>query len=355
MGNTTSDMKAKKPKVQPNRPLALVTGAAGFVGRHLAAHLLDHGRRVRALLRRTSDASVLPSSVELVYGDLTKPETLDGVGQGVDEVYHIACATAGTFDAGRGDENLFFSVNRDGTMNLVEALYRDPKEPGPAAFIYSSSTAAIGSVPEIVVDETTPCRPSSPYQRSKRAAELKLLDRFRRKPFPVRIVRSCLVAGPGKDKSELLSMFKLVKRGLFPVVRGMEGLRKPMISIHDLVEALRLAAEQGRDGEIYLVTSGRPYTVAEMAEVTGRIVGATRTHLTLPYLLLKAGAIASEAAARVLPIKPPITKARIELFTADRDIRIDKARRELGYEPKHTDLFEMLEEAYQYHHSKGDI
>jgi len=355
MKKAKTNQSTKSRVAARQNAFTLITGATGFVGRHLAAHLAEKGRRLRILARSGSDLSVLPEGVDVFTGDITDPASLKGIADNVNEVFHVACAAPGTFAAGKDDEKAFFSVNRDGTGNLLNEMYRHFDNRIPCAFVHLSSTAAMGAVRETVVDESTPCRPASPYQRSKRAAELLLLESHGRKPFPLRIVRSCLVAGEGKDKSEFISMFRLIKNGLFPILDGRDNLRKPMISVYDLVEALRLASENGRDGETYLVTSGTPYTLRELIKTTGEVMGRTTKGLNLPSGLLRIAATLGETLAAFTSINPPITHARIELYMRDRDIVIDKAVRELGFKPSHTDLYEMLYETWKYHHERGDI
>ena len=117
--------------------------------------------------------------------------------------------------------------------------------------------------------------------------------------------------------------------------------------------------EQGRvkggDGEIYIVTSGQPYTLRELIETTGAVMGASTRGLRLPSSLLRIAATISEGISSFTPVDPPVTHARIDLYMTDRDIIIDKAKNELGFSPVHTDLYEMLNETYQYHHARGDI
>jgi len=71
----------------------VVTGAAGFIGRHLLERLISDGHRCRCLVRSRPDGSVFEhSSVELVSGDLSRPETLEGIGEGREAAFHLAAA-----------------------------------------------------------------------------------------------------------------------------------------------------------------------------------------------------------------------------------------------------------------------
>ncbi len=324
----------------------LVTGATGFVGHHLVRRLAARpDTRVVALVRPTSDRSRLSGlGIDFVQGDLGRPETLERVCQGVDEVYHTACAIQGTFAKGRIPEEEFQRVNVRGTEALAQAAL----SAGVRRFVHVSSTAAMGPPRSHgPMDETTPCHPTTPYGRSKRDAELLLLDMHRSRGLPVVILRPCLVAGKGKKNSELFKMFVLVRWGAFPLLRGHTSPRKPLVHVEDLITACELAAARGVPGEIYLVTSGVSYRLRDVVEVTAGLLGVRRSHVELPMGPLRLVAGLAEAIGDRLGVVPPLTKERLDLFTADRELVIDKARRDLGYEPEHTDLHELLGDVYE--------
>lgn len=322
------------------RPLALVTGATGFVGRHLVKGLRDDGWRVRALVRDPARLGEIANLVEDVHrGDLTDPSTLEGCCDGVRAVFHAACAVAGTFDSGRDAVEAFLGVNRDGTTHLAnEVLKHDGLR-----MVHVSSTAAMGSPGASLVNEDTPCNPTTPYQVSKRAAELALLELHETRGLNVVIVRPCVVAGEGKENSEFLKMFRLVQRNAFPLIGGRLDLHKPIIAVEDLVAALLLAARHGTSGRTYLVHDDGDHTLGEMLEVCAELTGAHRGYVKVPMLLGRVAAEVFELGKRVAPNwNPPMTRGRLDLFVTDRRIDISRARAELGYAPQHQDLREML-------------
>jgi nucleoside-diphosphate-sugar epimerase len=306
--------------------------------------LLARGDQVRAILRQPAQgASLEAQGVELWPGDLTRPATLEGACRNVDVVMHTACAVASTFEQ-------FLAVNRDGTLNLARETLRY----SGLRFVHVSSTAAMGTPAEGRVDESTPCRPKTPYQVSKREAELALLGLHARENLNVVILRPCVVAGEGKRDSELLKLFRLVRRGLLPVIGPTAELQKPIIFIDDLVQAILLAADRGRAGQVYLIHSGGQHTLGQIIEVAGRLVGARRTHLRVPLWAARAAARGLSWLQRVRPDwNPPLTPERIELFVADRHIDISKAKSELGYSPQHQDLDEMLGRTYHWYREQN--
>ncbi|MEM3689256.1 MAG: NAD-dependent epimerase/dehydratase family protein, partial [Thermofilum sp.] len=140
----------------------LVTGATGFLGGHLVEELVAKGYSVRALVRRTSNTALLRElGVEMIEGDITKPETLGPATRGVDVVVHLAAYY--TFF---GKKELYELVNVKGTRWLAEASLKNNVD----RFIYCSSTEAIGPVKNPPADETTPLNPQFEYGRSKAKA-----------------------------------------------------------------------------------------------------------------------------------------------------------------------------------------
>jgi nucleoside-diphosphate-sugar epimerase len=336
------------------RPV-LVTGASGFVGRHLVRALLDEeGASVRVLARSPDRLRAAlgedTSRVTPVEAGLDDPAALAQACAGVETVLHLAAlmpsntARATTLDGWR-------RVNVEATLALARAAF----DVGARRLVFVSSTAAMGAPTAAVVDEDAPCRPTSPYEVTKREAEEGLLALHRDRGLPVVILRPCLVAGAGQRGGSLLSLFKLCRRGLFPVFEGQLEIAKPLLSVHDLVQALRLAATRGRDGGTYFLHSGRRHTLREILEAAGDLVGRPRPWVKIPMTLARAGALVTTPLFRALGREPPLTPERLALFRADRRILIDRARSELGYAPRHTDVGGMLGETYEGFRATGQL
>lgn len=333
----------------------LTTGVTGFVGAHIARRLVSEGEDVRVLVRDEGRARArlgpLADQLQFHVGDLTDPRTLHGACDGVSGVIHAAIANMHTFAAGRGDDDKFIAVNAQGTENLARELLRA----GGGRFVHTSSTAAMGTPNGELASEETPCNPRTPYQVSKRRAEEALLALHAGEGLDVVIVRPCLVAGPGKDGGELLSLFKMCRRGVVPVFGRKTNVRKPLIDVRDLVSALLLALERGRAGEIYLVHSDGDHTLGEMLEVSGKLVGNDRPALHIPMFVARLAARTTTPVARTVGVSPPLSPERLRLYLTSRHIDVSKARRELGYEPAHQDLWDMLGTTYLHYVSTGQL
>ena len=242
-------------------------------------------------------------------------------------------------------------MNLDAVLQLAHAA----ASAGVRRFVFVSSTAAMGAPAAAIVDETTACRPTSPYEVAKRLAEEGLLELSAASGLEVVIVRPCLIAGEGQRGGVLLKLFKLCRRGLFPVFGGRRDLQKPLVDVEDVAHALILAACRGRPGEVYLVTSGVRHTLAEMLTIAGSLTGNPRPAVDVPMPLAWLASAVSTPLARLAGREPPLSPARLELFLADRAIDIGKARRELGYAPHYRDLRSMLARTYAWYGMSGQL
>jgi nucleoside-diphosphate-sugar epimerase len=349
------------PRLPPDcaAPLAgrtlLVTGATGFVGQHVVRALLaSEGIAVRILARSPDRARDVfgpaVQSIDVRRGDLADASSLGGLCEGVDFVIHAGSVVPyASADAAARDA--FARVNVLGTELLAQEALRS----GVRRWVQVSSTAAMGTPREADVDETTPCRPASAYQLSKHASEQALARLQRERGLDVAIVRPCLVAGEGKRGGELLKLFRLCARGIFPVVGGRLEVEKPLVDVDDLAQALLLAAVRGPGGGVYLVHSGVRHTLGTILEAAGRIVGNRRPYLSIPFPLARAAAQVGTFGSRLLGRQLPLTRERLDLFLMDRRIDIAKARDVLGYLPRHTDVGLMLRRTYDDYRATGQL
>jgi len=149
----------------------LLTGATGFLGNHLAKSLLASGWRVRAVSRRPFHGHPVDPDMEWVgvdaIGTHTKWEPLL---DGVDVVVHAAAVAHRIAKRDQVPDALYDEVNHLGTARLAECA----RQARVRRFVLISSIGAVADASEAVIDESTPCVPTTPYGRSKRAAELAL-------------------------------------------------------------------------------------------------------------------------------------------------------------------------------------
>ena len=273
---------------------ALVTGATGFVGSHLAEALRQQGDDVTALARSPRKAEPLTAQgVSVIPGDLHHSAALQRAVEGQDVVYHVAGLVAAR------NEAEFLSANRDGTENVVAAM----EKAGVSRLILVSSLAAAGPASRgVPLSGDEPARPVTAYGRSKLAAEQVL----RRSGLAWSIVRPPIVYGP-RDR-EVLKVFRLARLGIAPVFG--DGTQE-LVAVHaqDLAAALiATASTPATAGRTYTACHPEVFTSAQFGTAVAAAMGRSVTTLRIPQTLGRAVLSLAEAAAK-LAHRPTILTA----------------------------------------------
>jgi len=324
---------------------ALITGANGFIGSHLAEELAWREWEVTGLVRRAHGLGWIESlPVCLVRGDCRDKATLGPAVEGADIVFHLA----GVINALGWEE--YYQANVVGTRNLLEACIE--RNPGLKKFVHVSSISAAGpSEKGTALTEEDPDEPISDYGRSKLAGEEAVRELA--KEFPFVIIRPPNVIGP--RQRELEEAIRLLKKGIKPVL----GTGEPQTSlcyVRDVVEALILAAECPQaDGRTYFLADPRPYAWSEITDALQEALGIDRVLLNVPYQAQWLVAAGSEAVARLTRQKPRLT--RTSVLAARKYYWIydgSRIKRELGFEPR-TSLAEAIQETIDWYKSYGGI
>ena len=139
------------------------------------------------------------------------------------------------------------------------------------------------------------------------------------------------IYGPG-DPARFLFLFRAVKRGRFLMFGDGETFYHPLY-IDNLVDAFVLAGERPGTGETYLIGDAHYCSLNSLVRGVAASMDRSVRILHLPFAPLWAAAAACEAVCRPLGVEPPLFRRRADWFRQNRAFRIDKARRELGYEP----------------------
>ncbi|MDZ7262195.1 MAG: GDP-mannose 4,6-dehydratase [candidate division KSB1 bacterium] len=304
---------------------ALVTGSTGFIGSFLVEELLTKNYEVFCLVRKTSNLHWLQGlKVKFVYGSLEDQGSLQKAVTGMNYIFHLA----GLTKAKRKED--YFQVNFQGTVNLLSALKNTPSE--IRRFILVSSQAAAGpSLTGKPVTEDEPPRPITPYGQSKLKAEEVTLQYGQ--TMPVTIVRPSIVYGP-RD-TDVLEVFKYVRRGLKPVLLG-DSRYVSLVYVQDLVQGIVLAAENERStGKIYFLANSESYSWEELEDEIARALNKTVWRIKLPPFFLDCLALASEATAKLLGTAALVNRYKV-LEMKQRFWLCDtsRARQELGFQPR---------------------
>ena len=239
-----------------------MTGSTGFIGQKLI-NAIDG--EIRVLSR------VKLSNYRTIVCDLESEVIPDKALNNVSTVFHLAGFAHDMHDASK-IADLYYKVNVSATVQLANLAVRS----GVKRFVFVSSVKAGGNPsPGTYANEKDQKNTEDVYGKTKREAELKLLEIGQNSNMHVSIIRPSLVYGP-KIKGNLALMLSGIKRGWFPPLPE-TGNRRSMIHVDDLVRAILLVAEDRRaNGEIFIATDGKPYSSREiyntMCDVTGKLI-----------------------------------------------------------------------------------
>ena len=340
VGNIELVQHWSKEDERLDRPVhALITGANGFIGRHLAERLLAQGKSVRVYVRRPETVEELRRlGVEVVLGGLDDVAALTQAIQGVETVYHLAAMTS----AFTLDEMLH--VNRDGAENVARACVAQRQKP---LLVQVSSVAAAGPAQRGELRrETERPEPISNYGRSKLAGE-QAVAHFAA-DLPVTIIRPGIVYGP--RNREMLPMFRSIKYVHAHFVPGWQTPPLSLIHVDDCVELLLQAAAQGSrlpapaSDSLDQLTSGRGVYFAAAPEYPdyaelGRLIRSLLDRPLAPVIPLVGplawmAARANERIARLRGRPDTFNLDKIREGTATSwACSADLAERDLGFAP----------------------
>lgn len=287
-----------------------LTGATGFLGRHLLDVLLTDGYKVRALTRKNQE---LRTNVEWIRGDLSDPAAMTALTKNTDIVVHAA----GLIKAKSRTE--FFRINRDGT----ERLLKSARDNGIKRFLFLSSIAA--REPHL-----------SHYAASKAAAEGLLLDR--EWPFETLVMRPPGIYGPGD--MEILKILKATKYGFLPAPGNMKN-RFSMIHAVDLARSISLLIKSKSFGAKNLIEidDGKEngYTIPEVAiciaDATGDKIAKC---ISIPRWILQSFGGINLLISKALSTTPMLTPAKAnELSHADWTVSSERKISINGWKIKH--------------------
>lgn len=321
----------------------LITGGSGFLGRALVRELQRKGsvlptRSVRVLDLRPCE---LPG-VEPLVGDVRSLDDLLAACEGIDVVLHAAALV----DWGAAPDELLWAVNVNGTENVIEAC----RSAGVRALVYTSSEDVVyAGAPIVDGDETLPYPDRFPngYCRTKAQAEALVLEADRGEGvLRTAAIRPCGMWGEG-DPYHVGTLLDMARKG--PMLRMGDGrARFQNVYVGNVAHAHLLAArallrgDEAPRGQAYFVTDAPACNFFEFFEPVVRAVGyrVVPQAFSLPRGLMRGlGALAESGAFALRPFRrvaPAVTRFSVDYVCQDVTYRSDKAARELGYAPVHT-------------------
>ena len=309
----------------------LVTGAAGFIGSHVADALVERGNDVRVLVRSAGNTSHLQTlrGVEIVRGDLTDAASLKSAVQDVQQIYNVAAKTGPW-----GVEEAYRAVNVQGVADLIRAAM----DAGVQRIVHASSITVYGHHLRDIVSEDHPFHAeNNPYSRSKIAGERLISQLVQEHGAPVVVVRPAWVYGP-RDVASFCRFAKLVeRRKSFLIGAGNNSV--PVVYVRDVAQGFIKAGDASNKvlGRAYNLADDRRVTQAEYLNTIADALQAPHVSRKFPlsalYVAGRTAEVVWQAMGRRRGAPPPLTTYGVSLLGENQQFSIDRARRELGYTP----------------------
>jgi nucleoside-diphosphate-sugar epimerase len=307
----------------------LITGGSGYFGITLREQLVRAGREVRVFDLNDSDDR--PDAVEFVRGDIRDYKAVEQACRGTDVIFHCVAQVPLA-----KDRDLFESVNIGG----MEHLLRAAQTTGVRKVIYISSSAVFGVPKHNPVTEETEPTPGEAYGRAKHAAEKRCAD-FVRQGLDVTIIRPRTIMGHGR-LGIFQILFEWIREGANVPVLGAGNNVYQFVHADDLAEACRLAAE--RPGASVFNCGAEKF--GPMRETLEALCAHARTGSRVKSVPM-APAVWGMNLTSALGLSP-LGPYHALMYGRSLYFDITKARRELGWQPRYSNV-EMVIESYEWY------
>jgi len=323
----------------------LVTGAAGFLGSHVARQLVARGDEVRVLLRASStNRAIADLSLEYVTGDLRDPASLDRAMKGVKRVFHVAA----DYRLWAKRKQDIYDSNVGGTKNLLDAA----KRAGIEQLVYTSTVATIAVDRPQHPNEFTEAKLKEMighYKRSKWMAEKEALDAAK-SGLPVIVAMPTTPVGPWDWKPTPTG--KIILDFLNGNMPGYVETGLNFVGVEECAAGHLLVSEKGKVGERYLL-GGENLTLKAMLDTLANITGLRAPLLKIPHGLALGVAYANTALSRLIGREPGIPVEGVRIARHMMFVDCSRAKRELGFQAGPVSA--ALERAVRWYEANGYI
>ena len=326
---------------------SLVTGATGFVGSHVARHLVDAGDSVRVLVRKNSNLQALEhTAAERFEGDLRDVESLDRAMRGVRRVFHVAA----DYRLWARNPAEIYASNVEGTRQVFEAAARA----GVERIVYTSTVAtmAVPLAGEDLPNEETRAsleQMIGHYKRSKFLAEIEA-EKAAAAGVPIVIVNPTTPVGPGDWKPTPTGRIIVdFLNGKMPAYVD-TGLK--VVAVEDVAAGHLLAAASGKVGERYIL-GGRNMTLKDILESLAAITGRPAPRMRIPHSIALAAGYADEWFSKLVGREPQIPVEGVKMSRHRMFVESDKAATELGYTTRPVEA--ALDGAVKWYEANGYV
>jgi NAD+-dependent farnesol dehydrogenase len=331
-----------------------MTGATGYIGRHVLDRLIGQGHHVNILCRNSPEGKIFQHpEVTIFKGDLLDRDVIFNATRGCDQVYHIAAFAR----VWAKNPATFFEINVQGTVNVLDAARHCAVS--KVVFTSTGGTYGVSNGRPITEDMIRTRDFFNEYESSKFMAEEKVLC-YALQGLNVVIVHPVRIYGPGilTESNPVSYMMKAYLKGDWHIIPGNGKAISSFTYIDDVVNGHILAMEKGRPGEKYIlggVNTNFSRFFRTMAEISDRRYFLMK----LPVPMMMAYAWKEEMNAKLFGSTPTITRKWIRKYRYDMACCSDKAIAELGYnitplEEGIMKTIQWMERTYHIYHNSPE-
>jgi dihydroflavonol-4-reductase len=323
----------------------LVTGAAGFLGSHVARQLVARGDSVRVLMRPSSNNRAISDlSLEYVTGDLRDAGSLERAMNGVKRVFHVAA----DYRLWAKNPQEIYDSNVGGTKNLLAAA----KAAGVEQLIYTSTVATIAVDRPELPNEATDAKLEEMighYKRSKWQAEQEVLTAAKA-GLPAIVAMPTTPVGPWDWKPTPTG--KIILDFLNGKMPGYVETGLNFVGVEQCAAGHLLVSERGKVGERYLL-GAENLTLKELLDTLARITGLRAPGMKIPHGLALGVAYLEGAFSRLVGKEPQIPVEGVKIAQHKMFVDCSRAQRELDFKP--GSVLAALERAVRWYQANGYV
>jgi nucleoside-diphosphate-sugar epimerase len=307
----------------------VITGANGFIGKHLTADQLALGRHVVAVDLEVGNLENFRNDPKLTIkkSDICDANAMSEIIDGADIVFHLAAAHLQL----AVPESNYWAINVDAIAKLLKLA----TEAKVKRFIHCSTVGVYGPIETLPADENTPCRPSITYERTKCAGEELVRKAAGEGVLSTIVLRPAWVYGPGCPRT--LKLLRSISSKKFFFVGSGANMRHPLY-IGDLLQAFeRAATHRVIPGNTFIIAGPEAISVRELVQVASKSLGVHYNPVTVPKTPVAIACTILERIFTALHRQPPFSSRSLKFFTESSAFSTAKAKKELEFEAR-TDL-----------------
>ena len=313
----------------------LVTGATGFLGRHLVNDLINKGQQVSILARNSSDISFISDKpVRIFYGDITDSSSVLAATKDKEVVYHLA----GLIAYKKEERPLMEKINVQGTDNILKACVSNRV----SKFLHLSSVAAIGAnfQPQPIDEDFNYNlgKYNLGYFETKRKAEELVVKTFYETGLKTYLINPSTIYGMGDAMKNSRKTQAKVAQGRF-IFYPPGGVN--VVYVGDVVKAIDLCLKKGQPARRYII-GGENMTIKKLFSTIAEIAGVRAPKIPLPVPLLKGFGFLGDFMEK-FSIKSSLSSETALIASLYHWFLNKRARKELGFQP--TPVRKALEES----------